>query len=78
MISKNYFFYLTNIGFIKYILILKALKEIKKYNKELLVISSGIFYDYRHPNHARSIKKFICDNDLRLITKYWELFRSKI
>lgn len=66
--KKNYFF-LPNQYWVhkNHILILKALKEIKKkYNKELLVISSGIFYDYRHPNHARSIKKYICDNDLEI------------
>ena len=64
--KKNYFF-LPNQYWIhkNHILILKILKEIKnKFNKDMLVLSSGIFYDYRHPDHARFIKEYIRKNNL--------------
>ena len=66
--EKNYFF-LPNQYWVhkNHILILKTLKEIKhEYKKEILVLSTGIFYDYRHPRHNRFIKEYIYKNNLEI------------
>ena len=50
-----------------HILILKTLKELKyEYKKEILVLSTGIFYDYRHPRHNKFIKEYIYKNNLEI------------
>ena len=61
-----------------HILILKTLKEIKhEYKKEILVLSTGIFYDYRHPRHNRFIKEYIYKNNFTSRGKHTTLNTQK-
>lgn len=66
-ISTN-FFYLPNQYHIhkNHIVVLKALKHLKKNNKlnDMLIISTGHSEDHRKINHFTEIKKFILENNL--------------
>jgi glycosyltransferase involved in cell wall biosynthesis len=66
-IFEKKFFYLPNqFWFHKnHLVVLKALKYAKeKYRENLCVISSGLTYDRRFPNHFENIKKYIDENKL--------------
>ncbi len=64
-INKNYFF-LPNQYWIhkNHFLVLKCLKELKKKNKNLLIVSTGIFNDFRYPEHKSNILNYIKKNNL--------------
>lgn len=47
-----------------HIIILKALKELKKKKINLEIISTGLFHDHRNPEHLELIKRYIKENNL--------------
>lgn len=64
--NKNYFFVPNQFWVHKnHLCLLKALLEIKKKtNLKILIVSSGLKYDWRYPEHYISIEKFIHKNNL--------------
>ena len=68
------FFYVPNQYWVhkNHLIILKAIKYIKKKNKlkKILILSSGLSIDYRNPNHFLRIKNFISENSLENNYKY--------
>ena len=70
----SHFFYVPNQYWIhkNHIIILKAIKYIKKIHKlnKLLILSTGYNKDYRHKNYFNEINKFILINNLQNNYKY--------
>lgn len=66
-IKNNYFFLPNHFWTHKnHILILKSLIDLKKINKihNIQIICTGLFNDYRNPNHKKKIKEIIKSNKL--------------
>ncbi len=66
-ITKNYFFMPNHFWTHKnHELVLRSLVELKKKNKlkNIQIICTGLFDDYRNPNHKKKITKIIKENNL--------------
>ena len=61
------FFYFPNQYWIhkNHIIVLKALAVLTKQHKQIVIISTGLNYDYRHPHYFDYISKFIEENNLK-------------
>jgi len=63
---KNNYFFLPNQYWVhkNHLLVLESLKELKKRKKNVFIISTGTFNDFRNPKYKYFIKDFIKENNL--------------